>query len=420
MEFNKTYHGTMNNNSDNDYFKLSAPSNGKISLAFCHTFVDDNDDWDVYLYRYADGEYHELSYNDIDLDDSERITLPFIGAVSGGTYYLRVKKCCKGVVGKDYWIQTAFSANEYIEKEINDVYSLANSVSVNATYTGVINSSSDKDFYKIVTPSDGKLTVDFIHTYVNSYDDWDVYVDNYASGNYTSVAQHNIDLRDNTSFRALDISVKSGRIYYVIVKKCCSGVIGRPYSLKISFSAAAKMLAAPKMTRLDNTASGVKLTWGKVSGAVKYRVFVKSGSAWKKLGDSTGNTFVHKGAKSGVKYTYTVRCISANGKSFTSGYNTSGWAQTFIAAPALPTLKNTKNGVQVTWKKVAGAAKYRVFRKTGSGSWVRITDTAKTSVVDKTAKKGVTYTYTIRCISANGKSFTSAYNTKGRSIKCVR
>lgn len=179
-------------------------------------------------------------------------------------------------------------------------------------------------------------------------------------------------------------------------------------------------LALPKVKKLSNTASGVKLTWGKVNGAVRYRVFVKSGSTWKKLGDTTATSFTHKGAKSGKQYTYTVRCVSADGKVFRSSYNSKGWTTKFVATPAPPALKNTKSGVQVSWKKIAGAAKYRVFRKVGSNSWVKLTDTAKLSFLDKTARKGVTYTYTIRCVTSNGKSFTSAYNTKGRSIRCSR
>ena len=179
-------------------------------------------------------------------------------------------------------------------------------------------------------------------------------------------------------------------------------------------------LAAPKITKLANTASGVQITIGKVSGAVKYRVFIKSGKTWKSLGDTTSTTFTHKAAKSGTKYTYTVRCVSKDGKQATSSYNPTGWSATFIGTPALPTLKNTKNGVQIGIKKVTGAAKYRIFRKTGKGGWVKLADTTKLSYVDKSAKKGVTYSYTVRCVSANGKAFTSANNTKGKAIKCIR
>lgn len=178
--------------------------------------------------------------------------------------------------------------------------------------------------------------------------------------------------------------------------------------------------ATPSLKSIASTAGGVTFSWAKVPGAAKYRAFLKSGGKWVKIGDTTGTAFTFKKAKSGKKYIFTVRCISSNGKTYTSSYNSNGWAITFIATPGLATLRNTKNGVQVTWKKVAGAAKYRVFRKTGSGSWVKVADTASVKIVDKSAKNGVTYRYTIRCISANGKKFTSAYNTTGRAIKCKR
>ena len=178
--------------------------------------------------------------------------------------------------------------------------------------------------------------------------------------------------------------------------------------------------ATPSLKSIASTAGGVTFSWAKVPGAAKYRAFLKSGGKWLKIGDTTGTAFTFKKAKSGKKYIFTVRCISSNGKTYTSSFNSNGWAITFIATPGLATLKNTKSGVQVTWKKVAGAAKYRVFRKTGSGSWVKVADTASVKIVDKSAKNGVTYRYTIRCISANGKKFTSAYNTSGRAIKCKR
>ena len=183
-------------------------------------------------------------------------------------------------------------------------------------------------------------------------------------------------------------------------------------------------LETPIVKSLAKTSTGVKVTWGKISGAAKYRLFRKVGSgSWAKVADTTAVSIIDKSALSGVKYTYTVRCVSANGKSITSDYDKVGKSIYYLrtlAAPKAPTLKNTKNGVQVKWKKVSGAAKYRIFRKTGSGSWKKLADTNKLSFVDKTAKKNVTYSYTIRCISLDGKKFTSSFNKKGTSIKCKR
>ena len=111
--------------------------------------------------------------------------------------------------------------------------------------------------------------------------------------------------------------------------------------------------------------------------------------------------------------TYTVRIFGQsalyNGditKSFNVKY----------APPVISNLFNTAGGVKLTWGKVKGAAKYRVFRKTGSGSWTKMTDTTNTFFTDKTAKNGTQYTYTVRCISADGKHFTSNYDKTGKTI----
>ena len=177
------------------------------------------------------------------------------------------------------------------------------------------------------------------------------------------------------------------------------------------------ILYNPVVRTLVNTLSGVKLSWDTVNGAVRYRIFYHDGKHWLKLADTTSTSYVHKSVKSGKKYRYTVRCVSGNGKQFTSNYNTAGWSITYVAAPKPPTLKNTKNGVRVSWKRVTGASKYRVFRKTGNGEWIRLADTNK-AYIDKTAKNGVTYRYTVRCLNKNGK-YISAY-TGGSAIKCKR
>jgi len=83
--------------------------------------------------------------------------------------------------------------------------------------------------------------------------------------------------------------------------------------------------------------------------------------------------------------------------------------------PTIASLQSVTGGVKISWKTVSGAAKYRVFRKTGSGSWTKVGDTTALSLVDKTAKNGTKYTYTVRCISSDGKSYTSALNSTGKS-----
>ena len=88
-----------------------------------------------------------------------------------------------------------------------------------------------------------------------------------------------------------------------------------------------------------------------------------------------------------------------------------------LKAPVPNSVKEVKNGVKLVWTGSKGAAKYRVFRKTGSGKFAKLADTTATGFVDKTVKSGKTYTYTVRCLSADGKAYTSPYDKKGLPVK---
>ncbi len=168
---------------------------------------------------------------------------------------------------------------------------------------------------------------------------------------------------------------------------------------------------------VQNTYAGVNVTWAQPEGAVNYRVFRKTGSgSWVKLGDTTALNYIDRTAAAGTAYKYTIRCLASDGRTYTSGYDTAGRAITYIAAPALGSVQNVNNGVRVTWSKSAGAEKYRVLRKTGSGGWTKLADTATLNNTDSTVVSGTKYAYTVRCVAGDGKSYTSGYDTTGKAI----
>ena len=73
---------------------------------------------------------------------------------------------------------------------------------------------------------------------------------------------------------------------------------------------------------------------------------------------------------------------------------------------------STKSGVKLTWSKVAGAEGYKVYRKTGSGSYsdiATVKGNSKVTYTDKSAKKGKTYTYKIKAYKSGE---TSAFSSE--------
>jgi len=183
-------------------------------------------------------------------------------------------------------------------------------------------------------------------------------------------------------------------------------------------SHAAITLSSPKINAPVNTADGVRVSWNPVTGASQYRVFVNSGGSWKMLADTRDAEYLHKSAVSGTRYSYTVRCLSADGKRYLSGFDSVGKSIYYVSAPVITRLSNESGGVKITWDTVTGAKKYRVYLRNGS-SWKAIGDTAAASFTHTAAVSGQTNTYTVRCLSADGKSFLSAYNA-GKSIFYIK
>ncbi len=181
----------------------------------------------------------------------------------------------------------------------------------------------------------------------------------------------------------------------------------------------ATYIATPQITKVENVAKGTKVTWNKVEGAYKYRLFYKreDGKGWKTITNTTSTSYTHQPLENGAKFTYTVRVLNAYNQ-YCSGYNSDGVDNTFLSYPVLSSVQSTNDGLKVSWKKVEGATDYKVYVKQSNG-WKALGFTKETSFVDTTAKSGTLCTYTVRCVSADHKEFTSYFDSKGKSGKYI-
>jgi len=191
-------------------------------------------------------------------------------------------------------------------------------------------------------------------------------------------------------------------------------------------SAMVPKAAAPANVTLGSAkavSGGIQVTWQAASGAAKYNVYRKdaSNTRWVVIGTVTGTSYTDKTVKAGVTYTYTVRGVSADGKTLSPGYNKTGVSATAPknTAPANVTLGSAKavnGGIQVTWQKAANAAKYNVYRKDASNTvWQVIATVTGTSYTDKSGTAGTKYSYTVRGVAADGKTLSPSYNKTGVS-----
>lgn len=197
-----------------------------------------------------------------------------------------------------------------------------------------------------------------------------------------------------------DTSAPSGKYLYYTVK-AINGSSASAYD-----SRGINYLKTPEVS-LKNTSSGVKVSWGKVNGATKYYVYRKAGSAksWSKIATTSGSSYTDKNVKSGTTYKYCIKALnsSVQSKSGSTSYKTIK----FLSAPTLSSVSSSKSGVTVKWKSVTGASGYIVYRKEGSGSYKRLATLSRKNTVkyvDKSAKKGKTYSYRVMATSGSYKS----------------
>lgn len=200
-----------------------------------------------------------------------------------------------------------------------------------------------------------------------------------------------------------DKNVKSGT-YYVYSVRAYNSEGG--YSAYISGNTSTrKYMATPKLTTIYNHQNGLAIKWNAVAGVTKgYRVYRRGAGStyWTYLGTTKNLYFIDSAVKNknGEYFRYTV---IADGD-YHSKFDTTGLYLRRLANPTLNSTVSSKSGITVKWGKVAGSSGYYVYRKTANSTWTRIAVVKGVnglSYLDKTAKKGVTYTYTVRAVYGN-------------------
>ena len=170
----------------------------------------------------------------------------------------------------------------------------------------------------------------------------------------------------------------------------------------------------PAIKTLKSTSDGVRLNWDAVRGAEIYRIYYKNRyGSWTRMAQTTGTSYLDTDVIPGTAYTYTIRCVDRDGN-FTSDCDTTGWRHTYtrLDTPEFTGAESTAKGLKLSWDPIEGAELYRVYYKNGKGSWTRLGQTSETEFTDTEVQQGGSYTYTVRCVDAEG-DFVSKYNENG-------
>ena len=301
----------------------------------------------------------------------------------------------------------------------------AKEIELDTTYTegaSKTDCNGDCDVFKFTVPIDGSITLNVESDSFIYFDTWDyvcgvdVVYHIYSSNDVDDYLYYSY-LQEWDYSSARDVYYGSERFilpkgtYYLVVEYYDSECYKSTYDFELAFTPS---IAKPTIKSIANTSSAIKLTWGKVGKIDEYELYRKAGSSsWKKLAtlDKKTTSYTDKSVKSGTKYSYKIRACTGDYK----GSFSSAKSIVFLTKVNVTSATSGKTGITVKWGKVSGAKGYYVYRKTGSDSYKKLATVKSGSTVkylDKSAKKGKTYTYYVKAY--NG-SYTS-YNSN--TVKC--
>ncbi len=182
-------------------------------------------------------------------------------------------------------------------------------------------------------------------------------------------------------------------------------------------------LSAPTGVTVKKFAAKKALvSWKAVTGAAKYEVSTsnKANGTFKKVATVTTTKYTAT-IKNGVATYFKVTAIPADATKFAPSAPSVAVGINVPAAAKLASVKKTKKAGQakITWKKVAGATGYYVYRQDGKKKFKKVATIKKgktVSFTDKKLKKKVKYTYKIVAFSKVGNVTATAAASKTKAI----
>ncbi len=165
LENNQKITGRISSYSDYDYYKLTIPNDGELTLNF-ETKNLPGDEYNYYQVNLMDSQLNKYISKNIKGKDggyNEKI------GIRKGTYYIQVTSYSNILEDEAYKISYMFKANENYEAEFNNTAATANVMKLNTNKIGKIKDSSDYDYFKINLNKSEIYKLNFSHPLVGNF-----------------------------------------------------------------------------------------------------------------------------------------------------------------------------------------------------------------------------------------------------------
>ncbi len=236
IEVNESTQGSLDSKNDEDWYAVTLPKKGYLSLHFKHPVIASTEYyWLIYMYQ-SDGVTPIYGEDTcwVVYGNEDRI-VPQIG-LEAGTYYIKIAPYSNYSV-LTYTLVAEYEESDVWETEINNTVSKASEITANQDYYGTICTKYDVDYYAVTLSERGYISVHFNHSLMASEGTyWKIYM--YQSDGVTPI--DDVDaywkILGNANRTLPEIGLEAGT-YYIKVEPYSSDVCEfSMYTLRVDFT----------------------------------------------------------------------------------------------------------------------------------------------------------------------------------------
>ncbi len=175
------------------------------------------------------------------------------------------------------------------------------------------------------------------------------------------------------------------------------------------------VLQTPSITSMKNTSNGVELEWTPIEEADGYEIQVSNSSNVRTRTIELSTVGYVDKTSEGTTYTYKIRAyVKQDGivtySDWSAEQSIKFQSPTPLSTPQITSIKNTENGVMLTWDVVEGAQEYWIYCYDGPDStqYSSFEKTSMSSYTNEKAEEGKAYYYVVFAgMSKDGKYYYS-------------
>lgn len=209
--------------SDADYYKIIFDKEGRLKINFSHEGANENDGWDISIYRKESKSFRLLGRYTVFGTDSYDRLLSVIGCKSDDEIYLKVERCqYKKTTSARYVISASLEQSDFYETDNNNSFEKAKSITAyenDSKYLGGLMGKEDANYYYVTMRDTGTLSLMLEHAYVNTNSGWNLSVYKQVNYGLVRVASYDIKGKNVGEFKIPELGFKKGERVYIRVSQ---------------------------------------------------------------------------------------------------------------------------------------------------------------------------------------------------------